>query len=48
MRQLCLQNNSPCPKEGPVVPTASVKDDTSELLKNIVGALTFGIGSEAI
>jgi nucleoid-associated protein YgaU len=30
------------------VPTAGVKDGPSELLKNIVGALTFGIGSKAI
>ena len=31
-----------------VVPTTVVKDGPSELLKNIVGALTFGIGSKAI
>jgi hypothetical protein len=31
-----------------VLPTTGVKDGPSELLKNIVGALTFGIGSKAI
>jgi LysM repeat protein len=31
-----------------IVPTTAVKDGPSELIKNIVGALTFGIGSKAI
>jgi len=31
-----------------IVPTTAVKEGPSELMKNIVGALTFGIGSKAI
>jgi hypothetical protein len=31
-----------------VVPTASVKEGPSELLKNVIGAITLGIGSKAI
>jgi LysM repeat protein len=46
--QLVILPNGDSNIQVQIVPTTAVKEGPSELIKNIVGALTFGIGSKAI